>query len=151
MKSVVIKISWLNPEIAADLSLPTYHSAGASGMDVAAALAAPVELAPGEIQIIPTNFAVAIPPGYEIQVRPRSGLAIKHGVTVVNSPGTIDADYRGEVKIGLINLGPEPYTIQRGDRVAQLVVAAVQRADIQVVAELDKTGRQAGGFGHTGK
>ena len=151
MKSVVIKVSWLDPESAADLNLPTYHSAEASGMDVSAALAAPVELAPGEIKIIPTNFAVAIPPGYEIQVRPRSGLAIKHGVTVVNSPGTIDADYRGEVKIGLINLGPKPYTIQRGDRVAQLVIAAVQKADLQVVTELDTTVRQAGGFGHTGK
>ncbi|KPK00238.1 MAG: deoxyuridine 5'-triphosphate nucleotidohydrolase [Desulfobacterales bacterium SG8_35] len=148
---IVVKISWLDPENAGDISLPAYHSAEASGMDVAAAVAEPVELAPGDIKIIPTNLAVAIPPGYEMQVRPRSGLAIKHGVTVINSPGTIDADYRGEVKIGLINLGPEPYTIQRGDRVAQLIVAAVLRADLQVVAELDKTGRQAGGFGHTGK
>ena len=151
MQPVVIKFSWLDPENAEDLNLPVYHSSEASGMDVAAALTEPVELVPGEIRLIPTNFAVAIPPGYEIQVRPRSGLAIKHGVTVINSPGTIDADYRGEVKIGLINLGPKPYTIYRGDRVAQLVVAAVQRADLRVVAELDKTVRQAGGFGHTGK
>jgi dUTP pyrophosphatase len=151
IKPIVVKISWLEPESAGDLSLPTYHSAEASGMDVAAAVAAPVALAPGEIKMIPTNLAVAIPPGYEIQVRPRSGLAIKNGVTIINSPGTIDADYRGEVKIGLINLGPKPYTIQRGDRVAQLVVGAVQRADLQEVTELDKTGRQAGGFGHTGK
>jgi dUTP pyrophosphatase len=150
-KPIVIKVSWLGPEDAGDLKLPAYHSAEASGMDVAAAVAEPVELFPGQIKMIPTNFAVAIPPGYEIQVRPRSGLAIKHGVTIINSPGTIDADYRGEVKIGLINLGPQPYTIHRGDRVAQLVVAAVQRADLQVVTELDKTGRQAGGFGHTGK
>jgi dUTP pyrophosphatase len=151
MKPVAIKFSWLDPENAGDLSLPVYHSAEASGMDVAAAIAGPVALAPGEIKMIPSNFAVAIPSGYEIQVRPRSGLAIKHGVTIINSPGTIDADYRGEVKIALINLGPKPYTIHRGDRVAQLVVAAVQRADLQVVAELDKTVRQAGGFGHTGK
>lgn len=151
MKPVVIKVSWLDPQSAGDLNLPAYHSAEASGMDVAAAVAEPVSLIPGEINIIPTNFAVAIPPGYEIQVRPRSGLAIKHGVTIINSPGTIDADYRGEVKIGLINLGPKTYTIHRGDRVAQLVVAAVQRADLQVVAELDTTDRQAGGFGHTGK
>ena len=151
MQPVVIKFSWLDPENAEDLNLPVYHSSEASGMDVAAALTEPVELVPGEIKLIPTNFAVAIPPGYEIQVRPRSGLAIKHGVTVINSPGTIDADYRGEIKIGLINLGQEPYTIHRGDRVAQLVVAAVQRADLRVVAELDKTVRQAGGFGHTGK
>lgn len=151
MQTVVIKISWLDPESAGDLALPAYHSAGASGMDVAAAVTKPVELAPGEIAMIPTNFAVAIPQGYEIQVRPRSGLAIKHGVTIINSPGTIDSDYRGEVKIGLVNLGAKPYTIRRGDRVAQLVVSAVQRAEIQVVAELDKTVRQAGGFGHTGK
>lgn len=151
MQTVVIKISWLDSKSAGDLALPAYHSAGASGMDVAAAVTKPVELAPGEIAMIPTNFAVAIPQGYEIQVRPRSGLAIKHGVTIINSPGTIDSDYRGEVKIGLVNLGAKPYTIRRGDRVAQLVVSAVQRAEIQVVAELDKTVRQAGGFGHTGK
>jgi len=151
MKTVVIKITWLDPESAGDLNLPTYHSADASGMDVAAAVAEPLELAPGEIIMIPTNLAVAIPPGFEIQVRPRSGLAIKHGLTIINSPGTIDADYRGEVKIGLINLGPKPYTIQRGDRVAQLVVAPVHRADLQVVTELERTVRQAGGFGHTGK
>jgi len=151
LKTVVIKISWLDPESARDLDLPAYHSADASGMDVAAAVAEPLELAPGEIIMIPTNLAVAIPPGFEIQVRPRSGLAIKHGVTIINSPGTIDADYRGEVKIGLINLGPKPYTIQRGDRVAQLVVSPVHRADLQVVTELERTVRQAGGFGHTGK
>ncbi len=151
MKTVVIKISWLDPESAGDLNLPAYHSADASGMDVAAAVAEPIELAPGEVIMIPTNLAVAIPPGFEIQVRPRSGLAIKHGVTIINSPGTIDADYRGEVKIGLINLGPKPYTIQRGDRVAQLVVAPVQRAELQVVTELERTVRQTGGFGHTGK
>jgi len=151
LKPVVIKVTWLDPESAVDLDLPDYHSSGASGMDVAAAVAEPVALLPGEIKMIPTNFAVAIPPGYEIQVRPRSGLAIKHGVTIINSPGTIDADYRGEIKIGLINLGAEPYTIHRGDRVAQLVVAPVQRAELQTVSELDKTVRQAGGFGHTGK
>ncbi len=151
MESITVKFSWLDSENAVDLQLPTYHSALASGMDVAAAVAGPVQIAPGEIKIIPTNFAVAIPPGFEIQVRPRSGLAIKHGVTIINTPGTIDADYRGEVKIGLINLGPEPYTILRGDRVAQLVVGAVQKADLQVVEKLDKTVRQEGGFGHTGK
>ena len=151
MQRVNIKFSWLDPDKAGDLSLPVYHSAQASGMDVAAAVIEPVQLAPGEIKMIPTNFAVAIPSGFEVQVRPRSGLAIKHGVTVINSPGTIDADYRGEVKIGLINLGPNPYTIQRGDRIAQLVVAVVHRADLQLVEKLDKTVRQGGGFGHTGK
>jgi dUTP pyrophosphatase len=151
MQRVNIKFSWLDPDKAGDLSLPIYHSAQASGMDVAAAVIESVQLAPGEIKMIPTNFAVAIPSGFEVQVRPRSGLAIKHGVTVINSPGTIDADYRGEVKIGLINLGPNPYTIQRGDRIAQLVVAVVHRADLQLVEKLDKTVRQEGGFGHTGK
>ncbi len=151
MKTICLKISWLDSKNTDGLTLPSYHSAGASGMDVSAAVAEPAVLACGEIKMIPTNLAVAIPSGYEIQVRPRSGLAIKHGVTIINSPGTIDADYRGEVKIGLINLGPQPYTIQRGDRVAQLVVGAVQRADLYLVDELDKTVRQAGGFGHTGK
>jgi dUTP pyrophosphatase len=151
MQRVSVKFSWLDPDNAGDLSLPVYHSAQASGMDVAAAVVAPVQLAPGEIRMIPTNFAVAIPSGFEIQVRPRSGLAIKHGVTVINSPGTIDADYRGEVKIGLVNLGQYPYTIQRGDRIAQLVLAPVHKADLHLVEELDKTVRQGGGFGHTGK
>ena len=151
MKPITIKFTWLDSAKTDDLPLPTYHSNLASGMDVAAALTEPVKLIHGEIKMIPTNFAVAIPSGFEIQVRPRSGLAIKHGVTVINSPGTIDADYRGEVKIGLINHGPEIYTIQRGDRVAQLVFAAVQQADLHLVEELDKTVRQDGGFGHTGK
>jgi len=119
-------------------------------MDVAAAVSAPVELAPGAIVLVPTGFAVAIPPGFELQVRPRSGLAVKHGITVINSPGTIDADYRGEVKIGLVNLGPESFTIRRGDRIAQLVLAPVVRAVFQVVPELDDTDRGDGGFGHTG-
>jgi len=151
MEPISIKFSWLDPEGAKDLALPTYHSDLASGMDVAAAVNEPVRLSSGKIMMIPTNFAVAIPPGFEIQVRPRSGLAIKHGVTIINSPGTIDADYRGEVKIGLINLGPASYTIHRGDRVAQLVVGPVLKAELQVVEELDKTVRQDGGFGHTGK
>lgn len=145
-----IQLRWLNAGENSDLPLPAYHSSLAAGMDVAAAVAAPVELAPGERVLIPSGFAVAVPPGYELQVRPRSGLAIKHGITVINSPGTIDADYRGEVKIGLINLGRTPYTVRRGDRIAQLVLAPVVRAEIRVVAELDVTSRQDGGFGHTG-
>lgn len=151
MKTVTVKISWLDPAGAEGLHLPAYHSVEAAGMDVEAAVAGPVILEPGEIKIIPTNFALAIPPGFEIQVRPRSGLAMKYGVTIINSPGTIDADYRGEVKIGLINHGSMPYTIQRGDRVAQLVVAPVSKAELRMVVELDRTVRQAGGFGHTGK
>jgi dUTP pyrophosphatase len=144
----LLRLRWLAPQ--GDLPLPAYHSELAAGLDVAAAIADPVILAPGEIRLVPTGFAVAIAPGHELQVRPRSGLAIKHGVTVVNSPGTIDADYRGEVKIGLVNLGREPYTIRRGDRIAQLVLAPVCRAELMVVGELDETGRQEGGFGHTG-
>lgn len=151
MQFLKIEFSWLDPAATKDLPLPTYHSELASGMDVAAAIDRPVTLQPGEIKLISSGFAVAIPLGYEIQVRPRSGLAIKYGVTIINSPGTIDADYRGEVKIGLINLGDKPYTIHRSDRIAQLVVAEVQRADLQVVEELEQTVRQSGGFGHTGK
>jgi dUTP pyrophosphatase len=146
-----VKLCWLHPERDQDLQPPRYHSELAAGMDVAAAVSEPLTIAPGEIAMLPTGFAVAIAPGYEIQVRPRSGLAIKHGVTVVNSPGTIDADYRGEVKVGLINHGREPFTINRGDRIAQLVLAPVCRASIEVVTELDATVRQAGGFGHTGR
>ena len=145
-----IQLSWLDPASHADLPLPAYHSELAAGMDVAAAVKEPVVIGPGEIRLLPSGFAVALAPGYELQVRPRSGLAIKHGITVVNSPGTIDADYRGEVKIGLINLGSEPFTIHRGDRIAQLVLAPVCRATVVAVDRLDETLRQDGGFGHTG-
>lgn len=143
-----VLLCWLIVE--RDLALPTYHSELAAGMDVQAALTGTLTIPVGGIALIPTGFAVALLPGYELQVRPRSGLAIKHGVTVVNAPGTIDADYRGEVKIGLINLGPSPYTVNRGDRIAQLVLAPVCQAAIQVVATLPTSQRQDGGFGHTG-
>jgi dUTP pyrophosphatase len=146
-----IRIRRLDPVADADLPLPTYHSAAASGMDVAAAVTAPLELAPGAIVAVPTGLSVALPPGYELQVRPRSGMAIRHGVTVVNAPGTIDADYRGEIRVGLINLGQQPYVIRRGDRIAQLILAQVPRATWLEVAELDTTSRQDGGFGHTGR
>lgn len=145
-----IQLKWLSSRDS-ELPLPAYHSELAAGLDVAAAVEREILLGCGEIVLVPTGFAVAIPEGYEIQVRPRSGLAIKHGVTIINSPGTIDADYRGEVKIGLINLGKEPYRISRGDRIAQLVVAPVCRASFQMVTELETTKRQNGGFGHTGK
>ncbi|MDH3359411.1 MAG: dUTP diphosphatase [Desulfobulbaceae bacterium] len=148
--SVNLQIRWLAPEQDSDLPLPAYHSELAAGMDVAAAIVDPLVLAPGDIVMVATGLAMAIPPGYEVQVRPRSGLAIKHGVTVVNAPGTIDADYRGEVKIGLINLGKESFTITRGDRIAQLVLAPVVKAELSVVDELDVTARNDGGFGHTG-
>jgi len=130
------------------LDLPAYATEGAAGMDVVAA--EDVTLAPGARHAVATGLSVAIPHGYEIQVRPRSGLALKHGISVPNTPGTIDSDYRGEVKVILINHGTEPFPIQRGDRVAQLVLAPVTRAAWQEVAELDKTARGAGGFGSTG-
>lgn len=130
------------------LDLPRYATDGAAGMDVLSA--EDVTLAPGARHAVATGLAVAIPPGYEIQVRPRSGLALKHGIAVPNTPGTIDSDYRGELKVILINHGAEPFPIHRGDRVAQLVVAPVTLAEWDEVAELDETSRGAGGFGSTG-
>ena len=151
MKELTLDFLWLDAAASRDLPLPAYASEGASGLDVAAALAEPLTLAPGEIRLVPTGFAAALPPGFELQVRPRSGLAIKHGVTVVNAPGTIDADYRGEIKIGLINLGRAPYTIRRGDRIAQLVPAETPRVRLRVADRLDDTERGDGGFGHSGR
>lgn len=133
-----------------DLPLPAYATAGAAGLDVVAAVTAPVILAPGQREIVPTGLAIALPAGYEAQARPRSGLALKHGVTLVNSPGTIDEDYRGEVKMILINHGAEPFTISRGDRIAQIVIAPVTRAVLIEVDDLPDTVRGAGGFGSTG-
>ncbi|QCI93746.1 dUTP diphosphatase [Novosphingobium sp. EMRT-2] len=133
---------------AGDLPLPAYATAGAAGMDVVSA--EDVTLAPGARHAVATGLAVAIPQGFEIQVRPRSGLALKHGVTVPNTPGTIDSDYRGELKVILINLGAEPFAIRRGDRVAQLVLAPVTQASWLEVDELDETARGEGGFGSTG-
>ena len=130
------------------LALPAYATAGAAGMDVLAA--EEVTLAPGARHPVATGLALAIPPGYEIQVRPRSGLALKHGITVPNTPGTIDSDYRGELKVILINHGAENFVIARGDRVAQLVLAPVVRAVWDEVGDLDETGRGSGGFGSTG-
>jgi dUTP pyrophosphatase len=130
------------------LPLPTYATEHAAGMDVVAA--EELTLAPGARHAVATGFAIAIPAGYEVQVRPRSGLALKHGITCLNTPGTIDADYRGEVKVILANLGVEPFEIRRGDRIAQLVPAAVQQARFAEVEELDETVRGAGGFGSTG-
>ncbi|MFL9842347.1 dUTP diphosphatase [Sphingomonas sp. ST-64] len=131
------------------LPLPAYATAGAAGMDVVAA--EDLMLAPGARHAVATGFAIAIPPGYEVQVRPRSGLALKHGITCLNTPGTIDEDYRGEVKVILANLGDTPFPIARGDRIAQLVPAPVQRAVFDEVATLDDTARGTGGFGSTGR
>ena len=132
------------------LEMPAYMSQHAAGLDLPAALEAPLTVDPGAIVMVPTGLALAIPPGFEGQVRPRSGLAIKKGLTVVNAPGTIDADYRGEVKVGLINLGSEAVVIARGDRVAQLIIAPVTQAELAEVEQLPGTERGAGGFGSTG-
>jgi dUTP pyrophosphatase len=135
------------------LALPAYQTEHAAGLDLLAAVAdaAPLTLAPGERALVPTGLSIALPPGFEGQVRPRSGLAFKHGITVLNAPGTIDADYRGEVSVILINHGDEPFVIRRGERIAQLIVAPVSRAQLNVAVTLAETGRNAGGFGSTGR
>jgi dUTP pyrophosphatase len=143
---VEIRIKRLNN--GAGLPLPAYASAGAAGMDICAAEA--ITLKPGKRAAVPTGFAFAIPYGYEIQVRPRSGLALKHGITCLNTPGTIDCDYRGEVKVILANLSDEDVSFERGDRIAQLVVAAAPQAKVSEVDALDDTVRGTGGFGSTG-
>ena len=137
----------------ADLALPAYQTAEAAGLDLAAAVPAdaPIVLAPLGRALVPTGLVIALPSGYEAQVRPRSGLAVKHGITVLNAPGTIDADYRGEVKVPLINLGAEPFEIRRGERIAQLVVAPVVQARLVEVSDVSDTARGAGGFGSTGR
>ena len=134
----------------ADLPLPAYETAQSAGMDLAAAIDAPLSLAPGERAMVPTGLAIALPAGFEAQVRPRSGLAAKNGVTVLNTPGTVDADYRGEVKVILINLGQETLEIERGMRIAQMVIAPVTQARFAEVDSLTETARGAGGFGSTG-
>jgi dUTP pyrophosphatase len=133
-----------------DLPLPSYQSALAAGLDLLAAVAEPLNIAPGARALVPTGIAIALPAGSEAQVRPRSGLAVRHGLTVLNAPGTIDADYRGEIQVLLVNLGSDPVTILRGMRIAQLVIAPVTRATLGEVATLDQTGRGGGGFGSTG-
>jgi len=134
-----------------DVALPAYQSAGASGLDLCAACEGEVVVAPGEVTLIPTGLTIAVPTGYEAQVRARSGLALRHGLVVVNAPGTIDSDYRGEVGIIIGNIGREPFTITRGQRIAQLVIQPVARVTVAVREALDQTDRGAGGFGHTGE
>jgi len=143
-----ITIPLLRLPHGADLPLPAYATDGAAGMDVVAA--EDLTLAPGKRHAVATGIAMAIPAGYEVQIRPRSGLALKHGITCLNTPGTIDSDYRGEIKVILANLGSEPFEIRRGNRIAQLVPAPVQRATLTEVDSLDETARGAGGFGSTG-
>jgi len=130
--------------------LPRYASEGAAGLDLSACLDAPMEIAPGDWSAIPTGIAIALPPGHEGQVRPRSGLAFRHAITVLNAPGTIDEDYRGEVRVLLVNQGREPYLVQHGERIAQLVVAPVAQVGVEVAENLEETRRGEGGFGSTG-
>jgi dUTP pyrophosphatase len=147
MKIAITRLS----DATHDVPLPAYATEGSAGMDIRAAVDADMTVAPGETVLVPTGFAIAVPPGYEAQVRPRSGLAIKHGVGVLNSPGTIDSDYRGEVRIIISNFGKEPFVIRRGERIAQMVIAPFVRAEWEEHESLEDTQRGAGGFGHTGR
>jgi dUTP pyrophosphatase len=151
--SATIKVDIRQLPHGEGLALPAYQSAFAAGLDLLAAIPenSPLVLLPGQRALVPTALAIALPPGYEAQVRPRSGLAVKHGVTVLNSPGTIDADYRGEIAVPLINHGEAPFTIQRGERIAQMVIASVVRVELNPVASLGATDRGTGGFGSTGR
>jgi len=133
-----------------DIPIPTYETKGSAGMDLRAAVNEAVTINPGEIRLIPTGLMVSIPGGYEAQIRPRSGLALKHGIGMVNSPGTIDSDYRGEIRVIMINWGEEPFVVHRGDRIAQMIITQVFRAGFLEVEELEPTGRGEGGFGHSG-
>ena len=150
MEEVRIEIKRLRPS-AKSLALPAYMTAGAAGMDLCADVENDLHLAPMERALIPTGFAIALPAGFEAQIRPRSGLALNQGLTLANSPGTIDADYRGEIQVIAINLGAEPIIIQRGQRIAQMIVQRIARAQWQEVDDLASSARQAGGFGHTDK
>lgn len=151
--SATIKVDIRQLPHGQDLALPAYQSTDAAGLDLLAAVPAdaPLVLAPGKYAMVPTGLTIALPPGYEAQVRPRSGLAAKHGVTVLNSPGTIDADYRGEINVLLINHGEAPFAIRRGERIAQMVIAPVVQAQLVPVSALPSTGRGSGGFGSTGR
>ena len=145
-----IKFLRLRPESDVDVPLPRYMTSRSAGMDIYAAIENDFVLEAGKIALIPTGFAMAIPDGFEAQIRPRSGLAVKFGIGIINSPGTIDSDYRGEIKIGLINHGKNCFTIRRGDRIAQMILHRAYQARLEVVEELDETDRNTGGFGHTG-
>jgi len=149
-EKIKVKIKRLSEEFA-DIPLPSYTTEGSAGMDIRAAVSENLILKAGEIILVPTNLSVEIPAGYEIQVRPRSGLAIKHCIGILNSPGTIDSDYRGEVKIILMNFSKDDFTISRGDRIAQIVLSKVYLAEFEETDNLKNSGRGEGGFGHTGK
>lgn len=150
MEPVEIKIKRLSAEFN-DVALPSYATEGSSGMDLRAAVETEIILQAGKFALVPTNLSVEIPYGYEVQIRPRSGLAAKHGISVLNTPGTIDSDYRGEVKVILFNFGKEDFTIKRGERIAQMVLSKVYLADLIETNELNNSVRGEGGFGHTGK
>ena len=141
----------LQPEVDGDIPLPKYMTEEAAGMDLYAANSEPMTMAPGSVVLVPTGLAMEMPKGFEAQIRPRSGLAVKHGIGIVNAPGTIDSDYRGEVKVALINFGAEPFVIERGERIAQMIITRVWQADVVEVETLDDTERGTGGFGHTGR
>ena len=145
-----VKVALKPLEHAVGLKLPTYETEQSAGMDLSAALQEAIELAPGERALVPTGLSIALPAGYEAQIRPRSGLALKHGVTVLNTPGTVDADYRGEIKVILANLGSEDFTVERGMRIAQMVITKHEHIEWSVVESLNETERGEGGFGSTG-
>ena len=147
---LTLRMRRLHPEQDGDIPLPKYMTPHASGMDICAAIKDPIVLSPGGIVLIPTGLSMAIPLGFEAQIRPRSGLAVKHGIGIVNAPGTIDADYRGEVRVALINFGNNPYTIKRGDRIAQMIIQKVYQVEPEEGDALEETARNTGGFGHTG-
>ena len=151
--SSAVKVEVLQLPNGKGLSLPAYQSALAAGLDLLAAVPedAPIILAPGKYALVPTGLSIALPPGFEAQVRPRSGLAARHGVTVLNAPGTVDADYRGEIGVPLINHGDVPFTVRRGERIAQMVIAAVVQVELVPVETLASTARGSGGFGSTGR
>lgn len=149
MEKLIVAIEQM--ENASDLPLPKYMSESAAGMDLYACVDEDIELKKGDIHLIPTGLKIALPHGYEAQIRPRSGLALKHGITLLNTPGTIDADYRGEIKIIMLNVLDKPFVIQRGERIAQMVINKVEMIEWEVVSNVDETKRGDGGFGHTGK
>ena len=150
MQKIKLKIKRISEEFN-DVDLPFYSTEGSSGMDIRAAVSDEMIISAGAVGLVPTNLSVEIPAGYEIQVRPRSGLAAKNGIGVLNSPGTIDSDYRGEIKIILFNFGKKDFVIKRGERIAQLVISKVYQAEIEEKSELNNSARGTGGFGHTGK
>ena len=147
-EQLTLRLQRLRP--AADLPLPQYMTPGSAGIDLQADIESHIEVAAGEWQLVPTGIAIEVPIGYEAQIRPRSGLAVKHGLSLLNSPGTIDSDYRGEIQVILVNHGGESYRVERGDRIAQMVIAPVARVTIEEVESLSATTRGEGGFGHTG-